>query len=87
MALDSRIEGVLADVTGSLFAELQDAELHAAEKLKNISLRAAGALAGVVLERHLQRTAINHFIKLKKANPTISDLNDPLKQADVYDIC
>ena len=49
-----------------------------------INLRAAGALAGVVLERHLQRVAINHGIKITKASPTISDLNDPLKQAGIY---
>ena len=85
-SLTSRIDSVLQDVTGHLFAELQDHELVAAEKLKKISLRAAGALAGVVLERHLQRTAQNHNVKISKKNPTVSDLNDPLKQASVYDV-
>lgn len=49
-------------------------------------MRAAGALAGVILERHLQRVAINHEIKISKKNPTISDLNDPLKVDGIYDI-
>jgi hypothetical protein len=85
-SLASRIESVLQDVTGHLFAELQDKELDAAARLMKISPRAAGALAGVVLERHLQRTAENHNIKLRKKAPTISDLNDPIKQADVYGV-
>ena len=84
-ALDSRIDSVFADVTGHLFAELQDSELHAASTLAKVSLRAAGALAGVVLERHLQRVANNHQIPLKK-NPTLAELNDPLKAKDIYDL-
>jgi hypothetical protein len=85
-SLASRIESVLQDVTGHLFAELQDKELDAAARLMKISPRVSGALAGVVLERHLQRTAENHNIKLKKKAPTISDLNDPIKQANVYGV-
>lgn len=85
-SLASRIENVLQDVTGHLLAEIQDSELNAAEKLKKVNLRAAGALAGVVLERHLQRVAMNHKIATRKKNPTISDLNDPLKAKNVYDL-
>ena len=85
-SLSSRIDSVLQDVTGHLFAELQDSELIAATKLKKVSVRAAGALAGVVLERHLQRVVTNHSISIRKKAPTISDLNDPLKQKGVYDV-
>lgn len=84
-SLSSRIDSVLSDVEGHLYAELQDHELKAATKLKKISLRAAGALAGVVLEKHLQRAAKNHKIPIRKKEPTIADLNDPLKKASVYD--
>lgn len=84
-SLSTRIDTVLSDVRGHLFAELQDAELRAAEHLVKISLRAAGALAGVILERHLQRTATNHKLTIAKKDPTIADLNDPLKQARAYD--
>ena len=80
----SRLDHVLADVRGALLAELEDGELRAAEKLLSVNLRAAGALAGVVLERHLQRVAENHGIVIKKKDPTIADLNDPLKEKDVY---
>jgi hypothetical protein len=85
-SLETRIDTVLQDVTGHLFAELQDSELKAAIQLKKISNRAAGALAGVVLERHLQRVAVNHKITISKKNPTIADLNDPLKGANIYDV-
>jgi hypothetical protein len=84
-SLETRIDTVLQDVTGHLFAELQDSELKEAGQLKKISIRAAGALAGVVLERHLQRVAVNHKITISKKNPTISDLNDPLRNAGIYD--
>ncbi|HOW53872.1 MAG TPA: hypothetical protein PLR60_04375 [Syntrophorhabdaceae bacterium] len=84
-SLSSRIDTVLQDVTGYLFAELQDNELLAATQLKKINKRAAGALAGVVLERHLQRVAVNHNIPIGKKNSTISDLNDPLKNNGIYD--
>ena len=84
-SLSSRIDSVLQDVTGHLFSELQDSELLAATQLKQISKRSAGALAGVVLERHLQRVAVNHKISIGKKNPTISDLNDPLKNNGIYD--
>lgn len=85
-SLSTRIDSVLQDVKGHLFAELQDKELEAARQLVKVNHRAAGALAGVVLERHLQRAAINHGVVPNKKNPTISDLNDPLKQKGVYGV-
>ena len=85
MSLDSRIDSVLQDVTGHLFAELQDSELAAADQLKKVSRRAAGTLAGVVLERHLQRVVQNHRISIRKRSPSISNLNDAIKKAQLYD--
>jgi hypothetical protein len=83
--LSYRVESVLADVENHLFAELQDKELEAANALKKISLRAAGSLAGVVLERHLQKVAANHSVTVPKQETTIRELNDPLKLAKAYD--
>lgn len=80
-----RIDSVLADIEGHLFADLKDAELETANTLLKVSPRAAGSLAGVVLEAHLQRVVANHGIKIAKKTPTIADLNDPLKQAGVYE--
>jgi hypothetical protein len=85
-SLSIRIDSVLSDVKGHLFAELQDKELRVASQLIEVNLRAAGAVAGVVLEGHLQQVAANHGISIAKKNPTVSDLNNPLKENGVYDI-
>ena len=85
-SLAGRIDSVLADVKGHILAEIQDEELAVAHRLLKISLRAAGAVAGVVLEGHLQRVATNHAITIVKKDPSIADLNDPLKDVGVYDI-
>lgn len=85
-SMSARIDSIFADVTGHLLAELQDSEVRVASTLAKVSPRAAGALAGVVLERHLQRVADNHHVLVKKKTPTIADLNDPLKAKGVYDV-
>jgi hypothetical protein len=70
-------------VQGDLF----DSELDAAKELANNKFaRAAGALAGVVLERHLAQVCSNHNIKSTKKSPAISDLNDALKEAGAIEI-
>ena len=83
--LSYHLDTTLADVENRLFAELLDKELEAAKALQPVSLRAAGALAGVVLLRHLHRMAANHAVTIPKPETTIRDLNDPLKQRNAYD--
>jgi hypothetical protein len=85
-ALSSRIDSVLADFEDHLFIELQEKELEAANALKAVSLRAAGALAGVILERHLEKVAANHAVTIEKKEMTIRDLNDPLNKSHAYDL-
>ena len=85
-SLETRIDSVLSDVQGSLLSELQDKELATAEELLKINVRAAGSLAGVILENHLQKVVKNHGISITKKNPKISDLNDLLKNNAVYDL-
>ena len=64
-----------------------DSELDTSrELLKNGYLRAAGAVAGVVLEKHLEQVSISHNIKVKRRNPSISDYNDTLKEVEVLDV-
>ena len=48
--------------------------------------RAAGVLAGVVLERHLKEVCGNHDLTLRRKAPQISHLNDALKGGNVIDI-
>jgi hypothetical protein len=84
-AIYDRVDSVLGDIVGELYAELQDSEVVVARELAKVSLRAAGALVGVLIEGHLQKVASAHGVKLAKKNPTIADLNDPLKSASVID--
>ena len=73
------------DIQQFVQADLFDNELDAARLLnKNKFMRAAGAMAGVVLERHLSQVLKNHNLTCKK--DTISPLNDALKAGNVYDL-
>ena len=82
-----RFESSLFDIRQMVQADLFDSELDAAKELaKQKFTRAAGALAGVVLERHLKQACDNHALKIAKKNPTISTLNDALKDAGVMDV-
>lgn len=83
----ARMDSLLADIRGVLQAELFDDELSVATELrKKNHLRAAGAVAGVVLEEHLKHLASKHPIKISKSDPTIAYLNDLLKDASIYDV-
>jgi hypothetical protein len=81
-----RFESSLFDIRQMVQADLFDSELDAARELnKNKFFRGAGAIAGVVLEKHLSQVMTNHNLKISKKNPSISDFNDILKSSDVYD--
>ena len=86
-AVRARFESSLFDIRHLVMADLFDSELDAAEALaKKKFLRGAGAMAGVVLEKHLRQVCSNHSVKILKKAPTINDLNDLLKAADVVDV-
>lgn len=83
----SRLSDILANIKGVLQADLFDSELDAARHLlKNGHIRAAGAVAGVVLEGHLAQVCDNHGIKVLKKAPHINDFNEALKKAGVFDV-
>jgi len=85
-AVSARFESSLFDIRQLVQADLFDSELAVAQELlKNGFIRASGAVAGVVLEKHLSQVAANHNITTRKKNPSISDFNDLLKQDDVLD--
>jgi len=86
-SVQARFESSLFDIQQLVQADLFDSELDAAQELaKNKFLRAAGAVAGVVLERHLGQVCKNHNITISKKSPTIADLNDALKGGNVVDV-
>ncbi len=83
----ARFESSLFDIRQLVQADLFDSELDPAKELaKNKFTRAAGALAGVVLERHLAQVCDNHGIKVTKREPGLSDLNNVLKDPNVIDV-
>jgi hypothetical protein len=82
-----RLDTVVHDLHQMVQADVFDSELDAAAGLMKMGfLRAAGAVAGVVLERHLGQVVTGRGWKLAKANPTIGDLNEKLKAEGVLEI-
>lgn len=82
-----RFESSLYDLKQLVQADLLDSELDAARVLeKHKFFRAAGAIVGVVIEKHLLQVAQNHNLSITKKSPTISDLNDLLKNNEVIEV-
>jgi hypothetical protein len=82
-----RFETSLFDIKQIVQADLFDSELDAGKELLNNGfLRGAGAIAGVVIEKHLGQVCANHDLATRKKNPTISDLNELLKENEIVDV-
>lgn len=83
----SQIDNILNNLKALFQLELLDNEIDAAHELFNANhLRAAGTIAGVVLECHLLGICNSRKLNIKKRNPSISELNDKLKKEGVIDI-
>lgn len=86
-SIERRFESSLFEIKQLVQADLFDSEVDAArELLKHKFIRAAGAVAGVVLEKHLAQVCENHSVKVAKKHPAISDFNEALKAAEVIDV-
>jgi hypothetical protein len=82
-----RFESSLFDIRRMVQADFLDSELSAARELSSHGfLRAAGAVAGVVIEKHLRQVAFNHKLSLTKKKPTIGDFNEILKREGILDV-
>ena len=81
-AFDSRIYKIQTILQADIF----DSELDSARHLLKMGFtRAAGAVCGVVLEKHFAGVAAAHNIIIKKKDPHISDYNEAFKD-NVYDV-
>jgi hypothetical protein len=84
------LESVQARFESSLFdiAKLVRADLNyidaALELTKHGFLRGAGAIAGVVVEKHLAQVCANHNVPIRKQDPAISHFNDALNRVLVF---
>jgi hypothetical protein len=86
-AATRKFESSLFDIQQLVQADLFDSELEASTNLqKNGFSRAAGAIAGVVLEKHLAQVCTNHQLSVGVKNPHIVDYNELLKKNDIIDI-
>ncbi|MCK9572782.1 MAG: hypothetical protein M0R20_00075 [Candidatus Omnitrophica bacterium] len=82
-----RFASSLFDIKQVLQADIFDNELAAAQELiKKGFVRGAGAIAGVILEKHLAQVCENHKIGIKNKNFSLSEYNDALKNLEVIDI-
>jgi hypothetical protein len=83
-ACKTRFESSLFDMRQLVQADLFDSEIEAARSLlKHGFGRAAGAIAGVVLEKHLRQVSDDHKVAISKKKPTINDLNQLLKDNSI----
>lgn len=83
----TRFESSLFDIKKLVQADLFDSEIEIAkELLKKGFVRAAGAVAGVILEKHLSQVCEDHDVTLKKKKPTINDYNDTLKNNSIIEV-
>lgn len=83
---EKRFESSLFDIQEVLQADLFDSELESARELaKNGFFRAGGAVAGVVLEKHLSHVCENHEFTSRKSHPSIADFYQHLKETGVID--
>ena len=82
-----RLESAVSDIEGTIRSSLLDDELDQARLLvKSGYTRAAGVIAGVVLESHLDSVCARHDVKLGRKKKTIGNLKDALRSAEVIDL-
>ena len=79
-----RLDCALADLDDQVLFRLQPAELEAARGLIKIDSRAAGALAGTVVENHLRHLARRHRCRTRPKSG-LADFNTALHAAGVLD--
>lgn len=82
----AKLESSLLNIKELLKANLFDGEIETAEELNNKGFyRAAGAITGVVLEKHLRDVCVNHNLRTSKKKPTMVDYLELLKNNNVID--
>ncbi|MEP6343240.1 MAG: hypothetical protein ABJ275_07990 [Maricaulaceae bacterium] len=85
-SVKARFESSLFDIKSLMQADLLDSEIDVSKELhKHKFYRAAGAICGVVIEKHLGEVCANHNLKFRKKNLTIADFNDALKNESIID--
>jgi hypothetical protein len=85
-AVRDGLEYVLADLHSTLYGDVENHVLAAVHTLfQHGHGRAAGALAGVLLEIHLAHVAAKYRVAMGAKAPDITMLNAALKRGGIYD--
>ena len=80
-----KFDSTIYSLENLLQADVFDSEIESAKHLLNKGfLRAAGAICGVVLEKHLSKICDSRGMIISKKDPSISDFNEKLKDV-AYD--
>lgn len=83
-AAKEMLSSQLLDLKALVQADLFDSEIDAAKELaKKGFIPAAGAICGVIIEKHLLTLCQNHKIEINKKKPTINELCEPLKKEEI----
>ena len=86
-SLANRFKSSLFDIKQLVQADMFDSEVDAAKELNKKGFqRAAGAICGVIIEKHLHGVCETRGVAITKKNPAINDYNELLKNNDVIDI-
>jgi len=81
------LEYMLADLQSTLYGEVGDHILATVYELfQHGQRRAAGALAGVLLEIHLAKVATKYGVTIRPKSPGLTMLNAALKRGGIYDV-
>ena len=87
MAARESLVNSWVEIRQVLQADLLDSEIDAARRLnKNGFPRAAGAVAGIVLEKHLNAVIGSHEFRMSKKSPGINDCARKLKGKGMIDV-
>ena len=82
----SAIDSFLMHFDQEIYYAYQEDELAAAKTVLKVNVRAAGALCGVVIEKHLKRLLGDRVSEIKSRNPGITDLASQLKSDGKIDL-
>lgn len=86
-SLKTRFDSSLYEIKELLQSDLFNSELESAKELQKKGFRrAAGAICGVVIERHLSQVCERRGIKVAKKDPSINDYKSLLQANDVIDV-
>jgi hypothetical protein len=83
-AARSVLGSILMDLRSIVQADLFESEIEAAIALAKAGfLRPAGAICGVIIEKHLKYILESRNVKISKKNPSISDLSQLLRASEI----